>query len=70
MLGRAASAVLSGADVVSHGMVGALVRVLILLLALLAMQQLTIDVTFLLAVLLVAQGGIAIGWGPVRWPIT
>ncbi len=70
VVGRAAAAALSGAGVVYHGMVGALVRVLILLLALLlAMQQLTIDATFLLAVLLVALGGIALagaialGWG-------
>ncbi|HWE61352.1 MAG TPA: mechanosensitive ion channel domain-containing protein, partial [Chloroflexota bacterium] len=69
-LGRATAAAVNRANVLYHALIGTLVRVFVLLLAaLLALQQLTIDATFLLAVLLVLLGGtalamaIAFGWG-------
>ncbi len=70
LLGRAAAAAVNRANVLYHALIGTLVRVLVLVMAvLLAMQQLTIDATFLLDVLLVILGGaavavaIAFGWG-------
>ncbi len=70
LLGRAAAAAVNRANVLYHALIGTLVRILVLVLAvLLAMQQLTIDATFLLDVLLVVLGGaavavaIAFGWG-------
>ncbi len=70
LLGRAAAAAVNRANVLYHALIGTLVRILVLVMAvLLAMQQLTIDATFLLDVLLVILGGaavavaIAFGWG-------
>jgi len=69
-LGRGISAAMSRASVLYHALVGSLVRGLVLIMALLlALQQLTLDATFLLDVLLVVLGGvalttaIAVGWG-------
>ncbi len=70
MLGRGVSASMRRASVLYHSVVAALVRGLILIMALLlALQQLTLDATFLLDILLVVLGGatlaiaIAVGWG-------
>lgn len=70
ILGRGVSSAMNRASVLYHALVGSMVRGLVLIMALLlALQQLTLDATFLLAVLLVVLGGvslaaaIAIGWG-------
>jgi small-conductance mechanosensitive channel len=69
-LGRAAAAALARAGVLYYVVAGTLVRVLVVFLALvMALQQLTIEATFLFDVLLVAlagaalTGAIAFGWG-------
>jgi len=64
LLGRAAAAAVNRANVLYHALIGTLVRILVLVMAvLLAMQQLTIDATFLLDVLS--------SWGARRgpWPL-
>lgn len=70
LLARTAGAALARAGVLYHAAVGTLVRVLILFLALLmALQQLTIQASFLFYILLIVLGmaglggAIAFGWG-------